>query len=124
METLHDCIDPNRHARRIKRSEAELDRMRAAAELQILSLRPPPLPPSRLNLSQTSLPTIPAGAPQPPQPPPFLDLPLEIRRLIYSFALGGRRYHLVHIPQRIIYTSNPPPFHGLELGGRPLRDRI
>ena len=62
-----------------------------------MARRPHPLPPSRLNISQISLPTT-AGVYQPPrsQPPLLSKLPLEIRHLIYTLVLDGNRFHLFH----------------------------
>lgn len=69
-----------------------------AEKARVLEQRPKKLPRKRRNISQTSLTLHPQH-----RSPLFLKLPLEIRRRIYEYALGGEIIHLTHISKRIVH---------------------
>lgn len=71
----------------------------AAEKARVIEQRPSPLPPSRKNLSQTSL----ILHPQ-PSCPLFTTLPPEIRQRIYDYVLGGGIIHLTHISKSMKCT--------------------
>ena len=71
---------------------------RAQDRADVAEKRPPPLPPSRKNLSETSL----SFHPQ-PLSPFFTKLPPEIRGRIYEYVYGGKIIHLTDVPKRIVH---------------------
>ena len=67
---------------------------------RVLEQRPPPLPTSRLNLSQTSL-----SSHTQPTSPLLTKLPPELRSRIWGLVLGGHVFHLVHVSKRIAHKQ-------------------
>ncbi|MCJ1250197.1 hypothetical protein MMC30_007423 [Trapelia coarctata] len=84
---------PRRHDRRTRNQRWQTQRTHSAEKKRVLAQRPQPLPRSRFNISQPSLPT---HGPSPPSPPFLSKLPLEIRLRIYEYILGNTRLHLFH----------------------------
>ncbi|KAL8709899.1 MAG: hypothetical protein Q9225_007381 [Loekoesia sp. 1 TL-2023] len=58
--------------------------------------RPDPLPRRKANFSQMSLPS--SSKPL----PPLLRLPIEVRLIIWKYAVGGNRFELVHRSKEIV----------------------
>ncbi len=77
------------------------ERARAKAKARILEEQPSALPTFRRNISTSSL------SQSQQLSCPFLRLPLELRRRIYEYTLGGNMIHLTHIAKGIIRQRNP-----------------